>query len=52
MFPLTNNSLERANRSLKDDYTIHVKLGLAQFLKKNWRKRLAIGQGRKEGALP
>ena len=28
-FPSTNNGLERANRSLKDDYTLHVKLGLA-----------------------
>ena len=28
-FPSTNNGLERANRSLKDDYTMHVKLGLA-----------------------
>ena len=33
-FPSTNNGLERANRSLKDDYTMHVKLGLAQFLHK------------------
>ena len=31
-FPSTNNGLERANRSLKDDYTMHVKLGLVQFL--------------------
>ena len=44
-FPSTNNGLERANRSLKDDYTLHVKLGLAQFLKKmeeaitHWSKR-------------
>ena len=28
-FPSIYNGLERANRCLKDDYTIHVKLGLA-----------------------
>ena len=33
-YPSTNNGLERANRTLKDDYTLHVKLGMAQFLKK------------------
>ena len=33
-FPSTNNGLERANRSLKDDDTLHVKLGLAEFFKK------------------
>ena len=44
-FPSTNNGLERANRSLKDDYTMHVKLGLAQFLQKmeeaisHWSRR-------------
>ena len=33
-YPSTNNGLERANRTLKDDYTLHVKLGMAEFLKK------------------
>ena len=30
----TNNGLERANRTLKDSYTLHVKLGMAEFLNK------------------
>ena len=44
-FPSTDNGLERAKRSLKDDYTMHVKLALAQFLQKmeeainHWSKR-------------
>ena len=32
--PSTNNGLERAIRTFNDDYTLHVKLGMAEFLKK------------------
>ena len=29
----TNNKLDRANKTLKDDYTLHVKLGMADLNK-------------------
>ena len=30
----TNNRLDRANKTLKDDYTLRVKLGMAELLNK------------------
>ena len=51
-FPSTSNGLERANRSLKDDYTMHVKLGLAQFLQKMEKGDQPLVKKGKEGALP
>ena len=27
----TNNKLDRANKTLKNDYTLHVKLGMAEI---------------------
>ena len=33
-YPSTNSGMERANRTLKDDFTLQVKLDMAEFLKK------------------
>ena len=51
-FPSTNNGLERANRSLKDDFTMHVKLGLMQFLQKNGGSDQPLVKEGKEGTFP
>ena len=51
-FPSTSNGLERANRSLKDDYTLRMKLGLVQFLQKIGESDQLLVKKGKEGALP
>ena len=33
-YPSTNDGFEIANRNLKDNYTLHIKLGMTEFLKK------------------